>query len=1176
MYKNSTNYKFGLRKSYAAKILLVMRLMTVILLTSMLQVSAAGFAQQVTLKQKSITLNQVFKAIEKQTGYSIIYYEKIINTSARLNVNFDKTPVDQVLKKIFNDKQISFTIDGKDIILKDKEESFVDKIINAITPMDEQPDSLIWKGRVVDSLGKPLPGATVSVKGSKLRTYTTQAGEFAIKASPKATLIISYIGCSEVTVDLSKQNNKDWIRVSMNQAFQDLESVKIVSTGYQKLPKDRATGSFELIDNKLFNRATGTNVIPRLLGTAAGIFIGGQRPITIRGISSLALNGRSPLIILDNIPYEGDVNNINPNDVENITILKDAAAASIWGTRAGNGVIVITTKKGQFNKKIELSLNTNTTFIEKPNLFSLPVINSSEEIDLEKYLFSKGFFNGRLNTITNPGFLSPVVELLAKQRNLPVADLLGRATIDMQIDDLKKYDVRNDYLKYFFRTAINQQYSFNVAGGGEQISYNFSTGYDKNLNSTLYSDNDRITLRSYVSLKPIKNLNISTQILYTTAKSNNIGDGTITTYSPGNVYQYARLADNNGNPLAPKAIYRTKYVDSLSRNPNLLSYINKPLDELDRSKSSVIAKDILLSVEANYTINKILSAQISYQYQNTNSNSALIYNADSFYTRQIINQFTNPSTFERGIPIGAIYNSSSGMFSAQTVRGNLNLEKKWNNKHQLVMIAGAEARQNSTESYDYGTKYGYDLLTRTFQSVDSKYPVKTYDGGEQLIPYFPSINGSFNRFTSLFTNASYTYKDRYIISGSVRKDASNVFGDNANKQGTPLWSGGISWNISKESFFSGEVFNYLKIRATYGYSGNVISGVPAYSVVEYSSFNDPNTGFPFATSGNAPNPNLRWEKVGQINVGLDFSVFQNKVSGSIEYYNKSSEDLIVSSPVDLTTGFSSQTLNGANLNGKGIDMTINTLNVNKSLFKWNSTLLFSYNKIITKKYLFQPSSVVNYVNGSNGLNPVEGRDAYSIYAFQSAGLTGDPRGYLNGVISKDYNLIMQQTRLEDLKYYGSAVPRYFGALRNTFAYKRIELSLNIIYKFDFFFKRNGLDYSTLFRNGSGNSEYLSRWMTPGDEAKTEVPSLVYPNNSERNTFYQLSTSMIDKGDNIRLQDITLSYILPKIKSLRGLRLFGNINNLGLLWKANKLDIDPDSYNSYRPSKVYAIGINASL
>ena len=304
----------------------------------------------------------------------------------------------------------------------------------------------------------------------------------------------------EITV-----TNSNYLIIALDSGSNQLNEVSIVSTGYQTIPKERATGSFVQIDNSLINRSVSTNILDRLNGVTSGLTFNNnnahqfqQATIEIRGRATLFSNP-NPLVIIDNFPYDGDLNNINPNDIENITILKDAAAASAWGSRSGNGVIVITTKKGRLNLAPTVSVTANTTIGAKPNLYYRPQLSSAEYIGVEQFLFNKGAYN---NTINNGyGALSPAVEIFVARRNgtISIADSLS------QINTLKSYDVRQQLLKYFYRPSVNQQYQASISGGSASQKYFVSAGYDNDLSNSVGSAYDRVTLNASNTYYFLKN-----------------------------------------------------------------------------------------------------------------------------------------------------------------------------------------------------------------------------------------------------------------------------------------------------------------------------------------------------------------------------------------------------------------------------------------------------------------------------------------------------------------------------------------------------------------------------------------------------------------------------------------------------------------------------------------------
>ncbi len=339
------------------------------------------------------------------------------------------------------------------------------------------------------------------------------------------------------------------------------------NTGYQSVKPNEINGSLFVVDNKTLNEQTSPNILKRLDGVASGVLFDTKQTgdkkklnLSIRGLSTINAPV-DPLIVLDNFIYEGNIDNINPNDIESITILKDAAAASIWGARAGNGVIVITTKKGHFNQKLKIEVNSAVTITKKMDLFSLPQISVSDYVDVEQYLFSKGFFN---NTITegeaswgNRPALTPGVEILLNRKY----GLISASDSATQMNALKAIDSRDQYNKYFYQDAITQQYSLNLSGGSGNNAWLVSGGYNRLL-SDVKAKSDKANVRVENSFKPIKNLQINLGIYYTNANSSNGGLGYNSVTINGRTVPYLKFADDNGNPL-PIDMYRHGYIDTV-------------------------------------------------------------------------------------------------------------------------------------------------------------------------------------------------------------------------------------------------------------------------------------------------------------------------------------------------------------------------------------------------------------------------------------------------------------------------------------------------------------------------------------------------------------------------------------------------------------------------------------
>lgn len=1154
------------------RLLMRVKLVVLIMTTSLLQVAAAGFAQKLTFKQKGATLEQIFKEITKQTGYEVFYADKGISAAKAINVDFKNTDLTDVLNVCLSKQPLSYSIEDNSIVIRIKQKSFFDKVMDFMVAVEV-------KGRVLDENGGPLPGATIRTKDGSKSTQTNSNGEFQLSGvDENAVLLINYLGYKtrEVTVNELEANPS----IKMEIRTGELDEVNVmVNTGYQTLPKERATGSFTHISNEQLNQQVGKNIISRLNGVANSVLFDGKssRPaFTVRGLSSINGN-QAPLIILDNFPYEGDINNINPNDVESVDILKDAQASSIWGARAGNGVIVIVTKKGALNKPLQINFNSNVTFTGKPDLFDLKLASASEYIDAEEFLFSKSRYSTKENDKSKPG-LSEVIETLILQRDKKITPEVAKA----RIDALRGNDIRNDAAKYLYNNAVDQQYAIGFQGGSATHTYNISAGYDHGL-STLSDNNDRINLRASNTFKPVDNLQISTTLYYTNVSTKSGKPG----YQPGSIgyaiYPYTQLKDANGNDVAMD-VYRKPYTEGPGMD-KLLDWKYYPLEDykVDRTKANL--QSILANAGLNYEFIKGLSLDLKYQYENQQVKTNILHEESSFYTRNAINRGRDSKTLAYTVPEGSILSNSASSIISQNARAQLNLNKTFGN-HSIVAIAGGEVRSTGGKSNSHLT-YGYfdDILKTGRVNYDTKYK-DFITGFEGLIPDGINLKETRNNFISAFANAAYTYKGKYTISGSARKDQSNIFGVRTNRKGVPLWSAGASWNLSEESFYDVSFLPYLKLRTTYGASGNLDSREAAVTtlVAGGSAFY---TQLPQSSIYNYPNPDLRWERAKMFNIAADFQLINNVLSGSIEYYHKKGTDLFGTAEMDYTTtGVLVMKKNVANMKGNGVDITLSSRILNREI-KWFQNFNFNYNTNQITKYYKRSDIGADFItSGSRTSAPLVGQPVYSIISYRWAGLdplTGEPRSYLNGEISKDYTaLTSAKNPIENLVYGGSAMPTVFGNFTNTVNWKELSLSVNVTYKMGYSFRRPSVDY-TMFNQLGGQSlhaDFANRWQKAGDETKTNVPAFFYPNSDNRNSIYNASEILVTKGDHIRLQFINLSYSLKKSQlaklPFKELQLYTNASNLGILWKANKFDIDPDYLNTFNQRASYALGLRANF
>lgn len=1043
-------------------------------------------------------------------------------------------------------------------------------------------------GHVYDDTGKPLSGVTISLMHNARSVQSDENGRFAfMNVSLPDSLVASYMGFG-----VYKENVISPIaglKIIMERSQRSLDEVEIVNTGFYQVPKERATGSFTMIDNKLLNRSVGGNVLQRLDGVASGVqFVtpNGTKPsdIRVRGLATMQSDA-SPLIVVDNFPYDGDITSINPNDIENITILKDGASASIWGARAGNGVIVITTKKGTYNQKGQLSVNSNLTIGDKPDLlYARNRLPSSAVMEIEKEKYKNGgYYLQNAQQIPFPEYVEMLIAL--ENGTLSSEEFTRREAI------LQNTEVRNEAMKYLYQPSLYQQYALNARGGGDRFTYYVSGGYDKNRNNEIGSNSDRVNFNLQNTFKPTKVLELSTSLWYSKQGSRNNqvtlndlkGNTTHVDLSP-----YTRFTDEKGNPLPIIKNHRQTYVEQAEEN-GLLHWRYIPLEERSLMDKRGYRDELRANIGLRYNFLKYFDLSATYQYIRGNSGSTALYDKDSYYVRNLVNYFTQPNG-TRIIPYGGIFQDLAHAKSrSHSTRAQLNYTQRFKQDHDISALAGAEIRELAEDTDPGFTLYNYDpelMIGDNNYNYTENYQTRPSGRSRLMAP--PSAKQQLiDRYLSYFGNVSYTYKNRYILSGSLRWDGSNLFGVKTNQKGTPLWSMGGSWDMTKESWFKFPSIEYMRMRATYGIAGNINRNVSALPTISHSA-NDPNTGLPVAIVRSIGNPSLRWEQVKTLNFGMDMRLFDSRISGSIDFYIKNATDLIGANILPTSVGIypgssaeNSNLMNYADLKTKGIDIQLNSQNF-RGEFSWNSTLLFNFvrnnvtgyaanGNIALYNYLLEPSV------------PVMGKSKDILYALPKYSLDpedGTVQMFTNGQRVRNGIDYYNSLSLSDLRDAGVTVPTIYGSLRNEFRWKSMSLSFLISWKLGHVFRRSttvpGGEYRLQY-----HMDYLNRWKNPGDERWTDIPATSADPGDNLYSMFEQYENFVTRGAHFRLQDISFSYDLPAAilpgSIFKNVQFYAYARNLGILWKANKYGLDPDYPNAdYVAPTSFSLGLKLNL
>lgn len=1181
--------------------------LTVFFMTAFLiQVSAAGFAQKVTFVKHNASFKELFTEIRKQTGYNVFWQNSKVNEQRKINVAFKGETLQNVLEQTLSPYSLTYTIVNKTVVIKPQEKSLFEKVVSLFSSIDAN-------GKVLDAeTGLPLPNVNVTLKGTSRRVFTNEKGTFLFKdIKDNDVLVFSYIGYAII-----EKTASETMVVQLSPKPQNLDDV-VVSTGYQQVRKGAAAGSFSVVTDKDIESTPSLNLMERIAGKVPGVrFDVRNNVIQMRSNNSLVDNVTPPLIVIDGFPaanqnlvtigtstLDGNPNNannyksaakpntsvnavmntINPNDIESITFLKDAAAASIWGASAANGVIVITTKRGQRSAPT-INYNTTLSTSAAANFSNAKAMTNAQYIDLEQEMFNKNFFTDP-NSNRRAGPVTEAQEWMFRVKR-------GTATAaqrDSALNVLGNRSNRNQLREYLLQRATTQQHNLSISGGGVNNSYYLSANYSKDV--PIYRSNygQTYSLTSNLNNDFLnRHIMVATNINYVNSKNqvNGAASQALSTGSKG-FAPYEMLVDANGNAINKPIAYNQRTADSLQRI-GYLPFGYNAIDELNYNNTILAKNSLRLGTSIKGVITPWLSLSIQGQFQKILTNEYYLQNQNSYDTRLLINNGTtyNGTIATYGVPKGGVYKTTNGTSDDYSVRGQLNINKSWNN-HHIDFLGGSEIRQTK---YNGGqqTRYGYNEDISTSVAVNPTVSYATLFGGTSTLGYLDgNIFKNTKRYLSYFGLATYSFQNKYYASGSVRFDDYTNQGLDRRQRAVPLYSAGLRWNAKRENFLKDVSWvSSLNLRATLGTGGTIPNTGTSYATVSLGS-NDPYTGQPTATIFVPANSQLTWETTRTINEGIDAGFFNDRLSLSADVYQKRNYNLLATLPYNSTYGFTTLQYNAGNAKGHGMEFIITGIPVATKNWNWNSSFNFSYaTNTITDQRLKSTSTMVGISQVSDGY-PTD-----NIFVYRWAGLDNKGLSRIYGADGAILNSTSSRSITNaDLVYGGRTTPPYFGGWTNTVRYQNLSLIVRASYSLGHKFLMTdintasfptGTSYSGLVAN---SARLVNRWRNPGDEATTNIPGLGNNNFNNVPWFINSDYNLKDAG-NVRLQQVSLNYNLPQVilrkaPFLKAVNVGFSVTNLGLIWRANKEGVDPDyqvtgAYNNLPPSATYLFNLNVSL
>jgi TonB-linked SusC/RagA family outer membrane protein len=1159
-------------------------------------VCAQNVEKKVSISCKDEPLPTILNRIERQSGYKMNFSNDELSryrVSAVIEAKTAVEAVDQLIK----DLPLERTVNGRYIVIH--------KSKNAPSPT-QSSDRKTVKGSVRCADGTPLVGVTILEKGTLNGAITDWNGSFTLTTDNDAILTFSYIGYKSVELYA-----KDRMDIVMDENVEMLSDV--VVTGYQTISRERSAGSFNIVrgeDMKESSKARGS-ILEGLEGLAPGFSVNLSNDAVskylVRGLTSIN-SSKEPLFVVDGVPLAGsDLESmLSATDVATVTVLKDATAVSIWGSRAANGVVVVVTRSGSnTNGQVNVAYDGNITMKGKIDLdyFNLMdsrtfIKNATERFESDDYheAFPWSTFMTDKSKFANYAYYQAVYpheRILYDWKN-------GKISLDernRQLEQLASQDGYQSYQDEIMTSPWMQNHTISLSGGTEKVSVIGSIGYEGRTGD-YHNTDDTYKLNFKQNFKVTKwfNWDILLNASYTDSKSY---INPLDTYGAQGIYNFI-----------PYALMRNADGTTANFNSFILDEQYWDADEYtfgistdffpvsDFFSSTIKTKNTRVRANTGIQLDlwKGLGYEVRFSYFSGSSNGEQYIPQDTWHIRSArldaIDADGNKYLPDKGgdFTVNNIFNSD------WTVRNQLTYNSSFDNlKHQITALAGCEYRESKTKGYvSFERGYDYQTMSNTVYDINAAREfgsTANYWGTFAPLDYDDITQSEVVlRYVSYYANLAYTFNEKYSINGNVRVDQSNLFGTDVNNQYKPIGSVGLAWNLFKEDFMRRiHWLNGLTLRLGYGHSGNSPSpdaGGPYNIIVpHYHPILGSNSGYVLSTPANRK---LSWEKTRTYNVGIDFALLNHRLNGTVDLYHKKTMDLLAYKSLNILTGFRTAYANVGEMENKGVELALNSHNIATKDFNWHTSLSLAYNKNEIVDYYNEPTT-----SASTMLNRhyVEGYPAGALFALKWAGLRhedGVAQAFdKDGNKSDDFNTLTA----EDTYYVGTVIPKWTGSFTNRFNYKGLELSAMFVFSGGNHLRTD--PYLLLSSRFLENrlATFDDRWRQPGDEAFTDVPSAfddpTYSGRASKSDafIYQYGDQHIQSASFLKLRELALGYALPgelcsKLYA-KNLKVRLAAHNL-LRIVANEKGIDPEAFNLYTGKRAtnygafYSIGLTANF
>lgn len=1146
-------------------------------------------SQSVTLKLENASLRETIKELKNQTGvYFVFNEEEIASLNVKLSMVMTNEPFEKALDRIFEDLPFTYEYSEGVVILKP-------------TPQKKDDVKLkLIKGKVVDTDGMPLPGVSVVVEGTTRGVASDVNGLFQMMIENKVgqKLLFSFVGMEQKVITWQGQ---DSLNVVMKYAAVDVEEV--IVTGYQTLNRRESASAVSVVKTDDIYMAGAASIDQMLYGQVPGLMVmntsgepSATPKIRIRGTSTINGN-KAPVWVVDGVILEQNVpitaselnsedaeylignaiSGISPQDIESITVLKDASATAIYGVKAANGVIVLTTKKGRAGRPT-VSYHGEVVVNERPSYRKFDRMNSVERMQLSKDIFEQGLsYNSNISLDPADSYEGLLNEL--NNRRMSKEEFALRST--------EMANRNTDWFDVLFRNAVTHSHNLSIGGGSEGAKYYFSAGYNNNQGGAKGSVSERFTSVARVDAVVGKYINFMAKIDFSTTKNEG--------YSVVNPFSYAYNTSRTVRPYDEDGDYHFYKKDS--------KYLYNVLNELAETGKESKANDFNALLNLNVKLYDGLSYQGTFSYHNSSTNqrdwkteeSASVASIRGYNYKQY--DENDDEYWKSALPYGGVLDQSNTLKTGYTVRNALSFIKVLGKVHDMNIMVGSELRGTKYEGVR-STGYGW---TPTYG--ERFMPVQTDSFlGSYISNMYPINTNSISRIASFFGTATYTYGNRYVINFNIRSDGANKFGSNPKYRWLPTWSIAGKWLLANEGFMSRFIQNghNISVRGSYGIQGNIHDDATPNLILEVGDRNSI-SNLDQSTIYRLPNPDLRWEKTTSWNIAVDFSLWDHRLTGSLDVYKKHTEDLIMEKTVATSNGKSRLYMNAGEMDNQGIEGNLSVQIIRRKNLNWKFNVNFGRNTsevTLANDDLYSDLEVVTKMLEGN--LAIKGEKLGSMYSFRYGGLSGE-NGYPL-FYGKDGKLWHEaDPKRMELVRSGSIYPDLSGGFDTQLTFKkRLSLSLGFSYNLGGV-KRLPRVYadkgSALNPVANVSTNWNKRWRKPGDELYTDIPVLYnkrVASNFDRNVsaeelstvedctyFYDLSDLRVAKADFLRLRSVGLSYIMPenllRMAGISSMMIRFQASNLFVWAHKDWKGLDPETPEANIPIlPSYSLGINVSF